>query len=605
MSAEFNKDLLQFNSLSPQNTFMTPPLNTKPDLHYYPVPKTEDMYPSVASDASPITSLLNASRSDVTSDFVASAGETTEPFAVQMHPDSPSTPTPTISTSHLNMRYRNMLNFPKYLHKKSRAFEKRIRRSGINPDPVYALTILQRFIQPFINREIDAVISKYSKDFLAIAIENIRYNLGERAVSENELQLLQYNIMKDATAQYRVPSFDPPPPQSRATPTITVTGTPVDLSSLAATTTTDLRRSVLRSSTRLRQRTNSGGNSYSVGGGGGGGGGGGSSAAPSSPPLSDNVSLMLLQDADGVGSPFPLTSLDEETASLAKRRRLDAEKADSLRVEFLDNAASLNGSPVPAGDASTVVDALGPLELELPDNTSHGQASSTPSEAPSSTTANSFHSASHPPPQFSITDTFVLGSCANAWLGLGAARGRIYSKHPWIFRYACDREDKVWLARAGRLPNCGSKAFLMLAKQIRGIAEVGAPPSATTREPLADFTIPSWLFQKVLDSATARASNSRLSGNGGNGVAAPAVSRHFVNNAAARQPASQRSNFIDQFDFTEEDDCRTNFFNEGGHPTWSGGKGLHPLKNGRTHAVRLSQLLVKMSLSVAGFLAQN
>lgn len=39
------------------------------------------------------------------------------------------------------------------------------------------------------------------KDFLSAAIDNIRYNLGDDAVSENELQHLQYNIMKDVSMQ--------------------------------------------------------------------------------------------------------------------------------------------------------------------------------------------------------------------------------------------------------------------------------------------------------------------------------------------------------------------------------------------------------------------
>lgn len=96
--------------------------------------------------------------------------------------------------------------------------------------------------------------------------------------------------------------------------------------------------------------------------------------------------------------------------------------------------------------------------------------------------------------------SFSFGSSCR-WLGLGAARGRIYSKHPWIFRYACDREDKGWLSRTGHLPNSGAKAFLVLVKQIQEVADLEEREEGfvipTTRQPLPQFTLPPWLFQKV------------------------------------------------------------------------------------------------------------
>ncbi|VDM35162.1 unnamed protein product [Hydatigera taeniaeformis] len=300
----------------------------------------------------------------------------------------------------------------------------------------------------------------------------------------------------DATAQYQVPSVESPCPEAAVTPTIAAPCAPAEYPSPIAVTASnpaaDLRRSVLlRSSTRhLRRRTLSSC--------------GGSSLARSPSPLSDNVGLMLLPDTGA--SPFPLPSLGEEgdgcvavgdRSTPAKRRRRYGGKVDSLQVGFLDNAISLNGS-ITDGDPS-VVDVLGPLELELPDNASRGQGSSTASEAASNATAHSFHLDGHLPPHLLANDSFALGSCANAWLGLGAARGRIYSKHPWIFRYACDREDKSWLSRAGHLPNCGAKAFLVLAKQIYEVASMdnSLSTAATTRGPLPQFVLPPWLFRKV------------------------------------------------------------------------------------------------------------
>ncbi|KAL5971130.1 Deoxynucleotidyltransferase terminal-interacting protein 1 [Taenia solium] len=634
MAADFNKDV-RFDPMPTPGDCMPPPSpNAKHTLQYYEVLKTGDLLSSAAPSASPMASPLNPDESENAIVFVPNTDGSKHDFPPHLHAELPHSRVQDTPPSNLNLRYRNMLNFPKYLPKRSLAFEKRIRRSGISTDPVYALKLLRRFIQPFINREIDAIMKKYTKDFLSVAIENIRYNLGGGAVSDNELRHLQYDIMMDATAQYQVTSVESPCPQAGAAPTIAVPCAPTEYPSpnavAASNSAADLRRSVLlRSSTRhLRRRTLSSC--------------GGSSLARSPSPLSDNVGLMLLPDADA--SPFPIPSLGEEgggsvgvggRSTPAKRRRRYGGKMDSLQVGFLDNAVSLNGS-ITDGDPSVtvfaapqlpVVDVLGPLELELPDNASRGQGSSTASEAASNATVHSFRLDSHLPPHLLVNDSFALGSCANSWLGLGAARGRIYSKHPWIFRYACDREDKSWLSRAGHLPNCGAKAFLVLAKQIYEVAAMDDSLSTTTaRQPLPQFTLPPWLFRKyfffiiiapttctrtfvaqitdpptgvplctndcrprVYDSTMTRSNNSRTTVTSGPGST---LNRQFTNNASSthHQPRVQRSNFVDQFAFTEEEEvnCHSNFLNgDVRTPLWSNGeKSLPPLRNGRPHTAQ-------------------
>ncbi len=64
-----------------------------------------------------------------------------------------------------------------------------------------------------------------------------------------------------------------------------------------------------------------------------------------------------------------------------------------------------------------------------------------------------------------------------------------------MFRYMGDVEDKAWMAQAGHVPNGGVKAFLMLASQVRQVAECEG-----LRPPVPDFPefrIPDWLFRKV------------------------------------------------------------------------------------------------------------
>nr|CAA05409.2 p65 protein [Rattus norvegicus] len=63
--------------------------------------------------------------------------------------------------------------------------------------------------------------------------------------------------------------------------------------------------------------------------------------------------------------------------------------------------------------------------------------------------------------------TFVLGSRANKALGKGGTRGRIYIKHPHLFKYAADPQDKHWLAEQLHMRATGGKmAYLLIEEDI-------------------------------------------------------------------------------------------------------------------------------------------
>uniref|UniRef100_A0A4X1U096 Deoxynucleotidyltransferase terminal-interacting protein 1 n=1 Tax=Sus scrofa TaxID=9823 RepID=A0A4X1U096_PIG len=61
------------------------------------------------------------------------------------------------------------------------------------------------------------------------------------------------------------------------------------------------------------------------------------------------------------------------------------------------------------------------------------------------------------PARLNETTTFVLGSRANKALGMGGTRGRIYIKHPHLFKYAADPQDKHWLAEQHHMRATGGK----------------------------------------------------------------------------------------------------------------------------------------------------
>lgn len=60
---------------------------------------------------------------------------------------------------------------------------------------------------------------------------------------------------------------------------------------------------------------------------------------------------------------------------------------------------------------------------------------------------------------------------ANKALGFGLTRGRLYIKHPELFRYSGDQEDKEWLVRHSLMPPTGGKAYLMIVEDISELAE--------------------------------------------------------------------------------------------------------------------------------------
>ncbi|KAL7061097.1 hypothetical protein AAHC03_09340 [Spirometra sp. Aus1] len=525
--------------------------------------------------------------------------------------------------SALNMRYRNMLNFPKYARRRSSAFDNRIKRTGMLLDPLATLAVLRKFLQPYINRDINAVISRYMDEFFSIAFKNIRSNLGESALADGDLRRLQYSIMKSAAAQFRPPShqsneqsslhlngdqhLNSQSAPSRVIPTPMVleshlplehdSGQAVKDEEDASAVAKDYTRSELsellpsgppngglpppslefsllppplppaigstvpaRKSKRLASQVpppppsvapaaasllngdlqtdrfghhhlnplSCGSNvgapsSMSV-----------SSRSPSTgPPSQLGLQSTVEGDEDDVAtSPSPPSS-PESGFSIAKPEVPTvmvapprATKRTYQRSFRQYNSYSGGGtSKRRLGNSERFSHPADPYALpsELEEGSNHFEkpASLSPSvrESLGGTDTSRGHSPAdgsaepkvalpHPPPPLSAAtssitneDTFVLGSVANAWLGLGAARGRIYTKHPWLFRYLCDVTDRVWLAQAGHLPNCGIKAFLMLTRQVRMLGERQKPDISEKQGALVGFSLPPWLLKKVLHSA--------------------------------------------------------------------------------------------------------
>ncbi|PIK40968.1 putative deoxynucleotidyltransferase terminal-interacting protein 1 [Apostichopus japonicus] len=100
-----------------------------------------------------------------------------------------------------------------------------------------------------------------------------------------------------------------------------------------------------------------------------------------------------------------------------------------------------------------------------------------------------------------ITDEahFVMGARANKALGLGATRGRIYIKHPEMFKYSGDQDDKQWLFDNHLMPATGGKAYMLLLADVLDLAETDEyKGSGNLRlNDLKAFKIPDFMRVKV------------------------------------------------------------------------------------------------------------
>ncbi|OCT62773.1 hypothetical protein XELAEV_18043864mg [Xenopus laevis] len=96
--------------------------------------------------------------------------------------------------------------------------------------------------------------------------------------------------------------------------------------------------------------------------------------------------------------------------------------------------------------------------------------------------------------------TFVLGSRANKALGMGGTRGRIYIKHPELFKYAADPQDKQWLTEQQHMKATGGKmAYLLMEQDILDLAANDDYKDSLELklDELKPFSAPTWMIVKM------------------------------------------------------------------------------------------------------------
>ncbi|TGZ61268.1 hypothetical protein CRM22_008070 [Opisthorchis felineus] len=547
----------------------------------------------------------------------------------------------------INMRHANVLRYPKYTNRKNSGFDRRLKHTGLIVDPHSTLRLLRKFLQPFINQAVDKVLQHYMKDYIMIAVRNIRQNLGDDAVTEADLMKFRRSVMQRVALQY-FPKEEPhsssvessamgnsqeqshPNPESKRMQSQPNTTSPMlkrihrqmsgSLAFHPLLNTDDFRDEVGASAAELDEGTSC-------------------TVSPHLSPLSEqqssvnrpssNISDVSLfsnrsllghshpvvhssradcdklnpklpsvilnplkfhdlysntsLDASPVNSPSstssnstvgffhnlsspedrPFTPKTAPLTTMAERSKMDSYCKNSRqnmasRVYSFDACAAdehLQGASTGERKkvdqdsrlkrGSSLKDRLKRARkrsltwynlggyarrpkvrrtVDIIHNQSSWRRGDSASRRTSdqvtvnttrpslacrsrqqwntSLTSSSATTQASLPLVFDQNTTFTLGSNANTWLGLGAARGRIYTKHPELFRYPCDAEDKSWLVNSGLLTSQGVKAFLMHSDQVRQIGQYykqahEANNGTDEVDQLKTFTVPLWLFQKI------------------------------------------------------------------------------------------------------------
>ncbi|OWF35610.1 uncharacterized protein LOC110442746 isoform X2 [Mizuhopecten yessoensis] len=117
--------------------------------------------------------------------------------------------------------------------------------------------------------------------------------------------------------------------------------------------------------------------------------------------------------------------------------------------------------------------------------------------------------------RININTLFIMGARANKALGLGATRGRIYIKHPDLFKFSGDQDDKQWLYENHHMPATGGKAYMLLLEDVKELAKDDEYRDNGNQMPqeLIGFTIPEWMLEKVkMQMMAGRTDNARKAG---------------------------------------------------------------------------------------------
>ncbi|KAL7990154.1 hypothetical protein Chor_010508 [Crotalus horridus] len=361
---------------------------------------------------------------------------------------------------------------------KHRLVQRRGRRSQMMTsftDPVVSMDLLRAVLQPSINEEIQAVFGKYMK-FFQKAAGNVRENVGEDVDTEQLIQETCRSCLEQYAFTGHWPVWSRQRQGFRDTDRLSGAGLTALFSLQAKLLFCDGKRPIARVPHELP-------------------------AIKRAKPLEDEVSQQ--------GSPIPkkvghwgapgrrwlaLSSGGQETLMRGsspwqrKGRPPGQSQPGDRGASGVSVGKSKSSEPVQR-DGPKAIDRGAPREV-------HGASG----QFLLWIDVHSLLALQWDPLRLTETTSFVLGSRANKALGMGGTRGRLYIKHPHLFKYAADPQDKHWLAQEQYMRATGGKmAYLLLEEDIQDLAasdEYRASQDLKLDE-LKPFTIPSWMIVKM------------------------------------------------------------------------------------------------------------
>lgn len=323
-----------------------------------------------------------------------------------------------------------------------------------------SLDLLRVNLQSAINKDIKVVLNKYMERFFQPAVDNIRVNLGlgcEVLLLEEQVRVVLQRVLEEAKLMY---TLRPAPPR------------------------------------RHRKRSRS---------------------RPAA-PVQDQAKQAVSKVANGAHSEravsvHPLNASPPPATlqqMFKKRKEMDAEaeaKRKRARLAGPVFAAGPSGaavSPVNANPVAPMVPATASTPATPQSRLSPGAAAlARPSMGAPPTPSNpllvNYLSPKWDPARITPDTMFVMGARANKVLGYETSRGRLYTKHQDLFKYASDQEDKEWLARNQLIQPTGGKAFLCIMQDIHELAvsqEYKDNPLVNLLE-LKGFRAPEFLLKKI------------------------------------------------------------------------------------------------------------
>ncbi|KAG8226071.1 hypothetical protein J437_LFUL006378, partial [Ladona fulva] len=294
-----------------------------------------------------------------------------------------------------------------------------------------SLDLLRQNLQNVINQEIDHVFSRYLEKYFHPAIENIKDNLGPESVTQDMLRKVCRQFLEDAKMMYSSPSSLYCSSESWKSAHIK----------------SERNRSHKANTSKVIKNENVGMNQISV-----------------TEESALKVGLLNSQ-CSKKRQKCGVTSSSKVTAAVASK------SSSTSSTEIIHNSKCNQGSDqqqsrphsstVTSPTASTnntpaVCSALSKMK-------SKDVGSGVPNPKWDSTKWEASRIMSQ--------TLFVMGARANKALGFGQMRGRLYMKHPELFKYSGDQEDKEWLTRNNLMAPTGGKAYLMIVEDIRELAE--------------------------------------------------------------------------------------------------------------------------------------